>query len=175
MLNRLSLPGLTRQSILFARRWMRGSSPRMTVESSGSIRVESTVGDRSEQPFAPRLLYDLISPREERGGHVEPAGLRGLEVEHQLVPGRRLHRKVGGFLASKDAINVAGCAAVLVDIIRTIGGQAAIGDVKARVVNRGQLVPLCQRDDQIAMRDDRRARCHDQTAVPRAHEGYDGT
>src|SRR5437870_347768 len=47
MLNRLSLPGLTRQSILLARRWMRGSSPgsspRMTVESSGSIRPESTV------------------------------------------------------------------------------------------------------------------------------------
>src|SRR5712691_5258440 len=29
---RSSLPGLTRQSILFVRRWMRGSSPRMTVE-----------------------------------------------------------------------------------------------------------------------------------------------
>src|ERR1700732_375155 len=43
MLNRLSLPGLIRQSILFARRWMRGSSPRMTVESSGSIPPESTV------------------------------------------------------------------------------------------------------------------------------------
>jgi hypothetical protein len=27
-----SLPGLTRQSIFFARRWMRGSSPRMTAE-----------------------------------------------------------------------------------------------------------------------------------------------
>ena len=34
ILDRLSLPGLTRQSILFARRWMRGSSPRMTVEKS---------------------------------------------------------------------------------------------------------------------------------------------
>jgi hypothetical protein len=45
MLNRLSLPGLTRQSILFARRWMRGSSPRTTVESSGSIRAESAVAD----------------------------------------------------------------------------------------------------------------------------------
>src|SRR6202030_2646684 len=45
----LSLPGLTRQSILFARRWMRGSIPgsspgtRMTVESSGSIRADSAV------------------------------------------------------------------------------------------------------------------------------------
>src|SRR6202022_3805207 len=29
--------------ILFAGRWMRGSSPRMTVESSGSIPPESTV------------------------------------------------------------------------------------------------------------------------------------
>ena len=43
-----------------------------------------------------RLLYDLISPREERGRHIEPEGLRGLQVDHQLVFRRRLHREVGG-------------------------------------------------------------------------------
>ena len=45
---------------------------------------------------APLLLYDLISPCEQRGRHIEPEGLRGLQVDHQLVFSRRLHREVGG-------------------------------------------------------------------------------
>jgi hypothetical protein len=43
-----------------------------------------------------RLLNDLISPREERGWHIEPEDPRGLQVDHQLVAGRRLYREVGG-------------------------------------------------------------------------------
>jgi hypothetical protein len=46
------------------------------------------------------LLYDLISSREQRGRYIEPEGLRGLEVRHQLVLGRGLHWEIGGFLAS---------------------------------------------------------------------------
>jgi hypothetical protein len=42
------------------------------------------------------LLNDLISPRKQRGRHIEPEGLRGLQVDHQLVFGRRLHREIGG-------------------------------------------------------------------------------
>ena len=38
--------------------------------------------DRTSLRLA-HLLYDLISPREERGRHVEPEGLRGLQVDHQ--------------------------------------------------------------------------------------------
>jgi hypothetical protein len=40
--------------------------------------------------------------------HFETENLRGLEVDHQLVPGRRLHRQVGGFLALEDAIDIPG-------------------------------------------------------------------
>jgi hypothetical protein len=39
-------------------------------------------------------------------GHIEPESLRGLQVEHQLVFGRRLHRKVGGLLTLEDAVDV---------------------------------------------------------------------
>src|ERR1700731_5160132 len=38
--SRSSLPGLTRQSIFFARRWMRGSSPAHDADRIGSIRAE---------------------------------------------------------------------------------------------------------------------------------------
>ena len=73
--------------------------------------------------------------------HVEAERLGGLEVDHQLVLGRRLHRQVGRLLALEDAIDVAGRAPVLVDQIRPIGDQAAAGDEEAFEVDRGQFVP----------------------------------
>jgi hypothetical protein len=70
--------------------------------------------------LSPRLLYDLISPREQRGWHIEPEGLRGLQVYHQLVFGRRLHRKVGGLLAPEDTIHVVGCSGIIAEDVRSI-------------------------------------------------------
>ena len=49
------------------------------------------------------------------GGTVEAERLGGLEIDHQLVLGRRLHRKVGRLLALEDAIDVARRSPVLVD------------------------------------------------------------
>ena len=85
------------------------------------------------------------------GGTVEAERLGGLEIDDQFVLGRRLHRQVGRLLALEDAIDVAGGAPVLVDEIGPIGNQAAAGDEVAFEVDRGQLVPGRQRDDQIAM------------------------
>ena len=62
------------------------------------------------------------------GGTVEAERLRGLEIDDQLVLGRRLHRQVGRLLALENAVDVAGRAAVLVEKIRPIGDQPAAGD-----------------------------------------------
>ena len=78
--------------------------------------------------------------------------LGGLEINDQLVLGRRLHWQVGGLLALEDAIHVAGGAAKLVEEIGPIGDQTAGGDIKAFDVDCGQLVPGRKRDDQIAMK-----------------------
>ena len=58
-----------------------------------------------------------------RRRHGEAERLRGLEIDHQLEFGRRLHRQVGRLLALEDAIDVAGGLPVLVDPIRPIGDQ----------------------------------------------------
>ena len=49
------------------------------------------------------ILFDhLVGPREKRGRDRDAERLGGLEIDHQLVLGWRLHGKVGGLLAFED-------------------------------------------------------------------------
>ena len=80
------------------------------------------------------VLFDhLVGAGEQRclDGEAERPG--GLEIDHQLVLGRRLHRQVGGLLALEDAVDVTGGTPKLVGEIRPIGEKAADGDVDSSV------------------------------------------
>ena len=88
--------------------------------------------------------------------HGEAERLGGLEVDHQFVLGRRLHRQVGRLLALEDAVDVAGRPPVLVDQIRPIGDQAAAGDEEADGVDRGQLCRAASAMIRLAMKRRRR-------------------
>jgi len=77
-------------------------------------------------------LFDhLISQLPEVHRNIEAKRLGGLKVDHQIVLGRCLYREIGGLLALEDAVDIAGRAAIHVDLIRPIGDQAAGGDVEA--------------------------------------------
>ena len=65
-----------------------------------------------------RTSLIIRSPRrrgEHGRRHVEAERLGGLEVDHQLVLGRRLHRQIGRLRALEDAVDIAGGAPVLLD------------------------------------------------------------
>ena len=111
----------------------------------------------------PRLTQ---SPHRRSAGDTptrEAQRLRGLKFDNKLILRRRLHRHVCGLFAFEDAIDVTGRLPPHVDAIGPIGEQAAGGDEGAIEVDRGQLVPRRKRDDQIAMKQRRPARGHDQT------------
>src|SRR5436190_23368761 len=95
------------------------------VAISDSSRTSHDVADGPLSDIMP-LLDHLVSAGEHgrRQGEVERLG--GLEINYQLVLGRRLHWKVDRLLALEDAIDVGRRPTVLIAQVRPIGDQAAV-------------------------------------------------
>src|SRR4029077_6664083 len=120
-----------------------------------------------------RSLDHLVGGREQRRWHGQAEHLGSLEIDNQLVFGRRLHRKIGRFLALENAVDVAGRAPELVVDIGAEGNQTAADDEVTGEVDRGQSVSGRPRDDQIAMNAGQSASRYDQAAIRSAREGRD--
>src|SRR4029453_13907068 len=100
-------------------------------------------------------------------------GLGRLEVDHQLELGWCLHRQVSRFFAFKDTIDVVGSTAVLIVDVWPIRNQPAGDDRRTIPIDRRELVPGCQGDDQVTMNPPQRTSCHNQAAIRSLRESGD--
>jgi hypothetical protein len=81
--------------------------------------------------FGGKADMTFCGEREQLIRHLEAERPRGLEIDYQLVFGRTLHRKVGGLLAFKDAIDVASSLPAWIDRVRSVGHEATFSNKKA--------------------------------------------
>jgi hypothetical protein len=87
-------------------------------------------------------LFDhFVGAFEQRPRHCDTQWLRGLEIDHHLVLGWRLHRQIARLLAFEDAVELTGCVPKLVIEIWPIRDQSAGGGKEVLKVDRGQFVP----------------------------------
>ena len=78
---------------------------------------------------------------------------RGLEVDHEFVLGRRLHRQVGRLLALEDAVNLRRRLPKIVGHIRPVRQQATVSREYMQRINRRQSMPSSRLYDQLTMSD----------------------
>ena len=74
-------------------------------------------------------LFDLlVGAQQNRWGYRKTERLGGLEVQDHLELGRQLHRKIARLLAPQDAIDITGGTTKGVDLVSSVGEQAAGSD-----------------------------------------------
>jgi hypothetical protein len=93
---------------------------------------------------APFSLDHVVSAQRKCRRDTQPERVRGLEVDHQFVLGRRLNRKFAGFLAPQDTIDVGCRPAPLIDHIEAVGDEAALGCKNSKGIDCWQAVPRRQ-------------------------------
>src|SRR6476646_5931086 len=121
-----------------------------------------------------RLLDHLVSRGKQRLRNGQAERLCGLEIDNQLVLGRRLHRHIGWLLALEDAIDIPDGLPDCIVRIRSVRDQATAYSVIAIRINRRQFVASGKTDYEPAV--SRRTACrYDHAAIAGTCECHHAT
>src|SRR3974390_1247539 len=97
------------------------------------------------------LLDHLVGGHEQTRRHGQAERLRRFEVDDRFELGRRLHRKIGRFVAAQDAVDIGRPLPIHVDVVGPVGHETTGGDEQTLPVDRRQTVPGRERNDEIAV------------------------
>src|SRR5215467_11034785 len=139
--------------------WRKRACPLYPRKQTFAVHMATSAKAKSGHSDA--LFDHLIGTGEYGRRHSEAERLGRFQIERQLVLGRRLHRKVGGLLALKDAVDIAGRLTERGDSVGAVRDQAAVFHETTKEVHRGQSVLGRQCDDQLTMNERCRACGHD--------------
>src|SRR5712671_4339719 len=108
----------------------------------------------------------LVGAGDEGSRKIEAEGFCRLQVNHQIIFGRSLDRKIGRLLTLENAIDITGRAPKLVDAIGPVENQPAAVDIVSVAIHGRKSVLGSQFNDEIAMRRHSGARRYDQASIP---------
>src|SRR5262249_38694384 len=90
------------------------------------------------------LLDHLVGAERKCGRDVQSDHLGALEVDYQLVLGRRLNWEFARLLAPQNAIDVGSRPSPLINLIRPVGHQSALSCEISERIDRRQAMPRRQ-------------------------------
>ena len=150
-------PGIHTWVVVMGSGFARHARPSGHLRTSGRPAMSALpiadIGAYCDSALRQKRTSEMVIRSPRRRGRARSAAceierLGGLEVDHQLVPSRRLHRQVGRLLALEDAVDVARRAPILVDksAHRRPGRRPRRNSGR---VDRGQPMPRRPRDDRL--------------------------
>src|SRR5580704_11855551 len=99
------------------------------VRSTPQERTSRTRAVTSEKCQQATSFDHLVGAGDEGSRKIEAEGFCRLQVNHQIIFGRSLDRKIGRLLALENAIDITGRAPKLVDAIGPVENQPAAVDI----------------------------------------------
>src|SRR5262249_52478661 len=83
--------------------------------------------------------------------HVDVEHLRRLKVDCQYELDRPLHGKLARLCPLEDAISIDGCTPEIIDLLASVGQEAASGGKRTEGINRRNTKASGQQHDLLAM------------------------
>src|SRR5262249_54002439 len=121
--------------------------------------------EQVQQTQLPTSLNHVVGSLLKNPRYVEAKRLRGLEVDDQFVLDRRLNWQLGRFLALEDAIGIGRAERKIIELVNSVGQQAAdFSEDSARIDGR-ETIASCKRCDFCTMEVREGIGHHDQSAI----------